>query len=638
MSILSTVALGAITAPFAAYYWPKSFVEDGFLYTKYPYSLDTTDKFTWGSFANPVLPKRGYIWTPYKKLKKSFKKSEKNRIFLDEFRFDQDFAQRSKMQRGFKKRAEQTQIYINPIDARQGLLLVGKMGAGKTEMFFSLLNQTFYNRAVIHQVKAGDFSEKELLSENDMLFSPYDTRGVVWDVMSENAGLITTFFEVYMNSVMGDKKDYFSSTSQRKYNELLQKVKVKYKDLDSPTRWKVLIRDIKNLFVEMDSGSQNSQKDVKGTMESIIEPLEIMAWRMQDENVQKFTIRDFFERKNQCKLILDNLPEYSKALTPLFTSFMACMSQVHMTLPDTTTDFTLYALDEYLTMLRFLDDDSKHRLHTLIRGKGGILIPGVQYIPTDDKKLADALTSSAFAWIFFSVIHEGSVDLLKKTIGETHYTYVETSVTTDGGKTKSKNHSNKDAHTCIISNDMINGLGEKYEHITYLPNHKMIYKGYTPQVDLLAVVEKTSPLDLTPFYEMKYATDEEVESKEELESLSFADLFKAKPLSKIDEFKLWKKFEKAKKEGKTPEDIAKDSNLVGVNLELAFKKFLKNEQVLDNKMRMFNVQERAEMAREWQELEKKGDDAAQLRFIEQNDLFGALPDFFYVSVADAGEL
>jgi hypothetical protein len=388
----------------------------------------------------------------------------------------------------------------------------------------------------------------------------------------------------------------------------------------------------------MDSGSQNSQKDVKGTMESIIEPLEIMAWRMQDPNVQKFTIRDFFNRKNQCKLILDNLPEYSKALTPLFTSFMACMSQVHMTLPDSTTDFTLYALDEYLTMLRFLDDDSKHRLHTLIRGKGGILCPGVQYIPDDDKKLKDALTSSAFAWIFFSVIHEGSVELLKKTIGDTYYTYVETSVTTVEGITKSKNHSNKEAHTNIISNDMINGLGAKYEHITYFPNHKMIYKGYTPQVDLLAVVEKTKPLDLTPFYEMKYATGEEIESKEELESLSFADLFKAKPISKIEEFKLWKKFQEQLKAGKSTEEIAKEENLVGVNLELAFKRFIKDKQVLDNKMRMFTVQERAEMARKYQELEAKGDDAAQLHFIEQNDLFGALPDFFDVSIIDAGEI
>lgn len=595
----------------------KTKQENGFIYAKFPFAHRNVG----GSLPNPMKIKKGYRWTPARVLKPKFKQNSKNTVFIDTFRFDADYAYDSNISSICKKKAEKTKIYFDPLKMTQGVLLVGKMGAGKTEFYFNILNQKFYNRAVIHQVKAGDFAET-LLRKQDMLFSPYDKRGYLWDIMSENEGILKTFFENYANATMGDKKDFFSATANRLYNELAQQVRTKYKDESSEKKWLLFIKAIKDLFLEMDSGSQNSKKDVKGTMEAIIEPLELMAYKMQDKRQKRFVIKDFFERKNQTKLILDNIPEFEKSLTPLFTAFTACLSQVHTSMQDSKTDFTLYALDEYLSFAQIMDEASKKRLHTLIRSKGGILMPAVQYIPKDDKKLQQLLTSSAYAWIYFSVIEDETINLLKHSVGETEYSYTEINESRDSKNKKSTSSSTKNERTYLIYNELLNGLGDKFEHIVYLPNHKMLYKGYTPQVSLMPIAKKQMPVNLSEFYKLKYS--KENEEKKDVENLTFADLFKQKPLTKLEEYKLFKKFEKSKQDG-TLKTFKQDNKLVEVNLEFLFKKFLADKQVIDNKMKLLSLDERFKLKTKWESLT---DEAQQLEFIEKNELFGALPNIF----------
>jgi hypothetical protein len=377
----------------------------------------------------------------------------------------------------------------------------------------------------------------------------------------------------------------------------------------------------------MDSGTQNSMKDIKGTMEAILQPLEIMAFQMQNPRTKTFVIKDFLKKKKQCKLILDNLPEHEKSLTPLFSAFTACLSQVMTSMPDSKTDFTLLALDEFLSFASVMDEGSKKRLFTLIRSKGGIMMPAIQYVPKDDKKLQQLLTSSAFAWIYFSVIEEETVNLLKNTIGETHYTYEEKNRSTDSKGKKSYSYSTKNEKYHTINNELLNGLGEKFEHITYIPNKKFLYKGYTPQVELKTIAQKTIPVDLSKFYEMKYS-DKNNSLDEELKNLKFEDLFKEKPLSKLEQYKLFKQFEKAKNKGEHEIDnFAKDNNLADVNFEILFEEFIPNDKVLENKMNILSLDERFNLSKEWNSI--SGDDYdTQVQFIEDNKLWGACPEIF----------
>jgi len=604
--------------------------DNGFIYPKYSFA----HKNAFGSLPNPRHLKRGYIWTPVNILKKKFKKEDKKTVFIDNFSFDEDFAEKSGVSKRRIKIIERTELYFDPLKMTQGILLIGKMGAGKTEMIIKIINQKFYNRAVIHQVKAGDFAET-FLRKRDMLFSPYDKRGYLWDILNEDEGIIKTFFENYANAVQGDgKKDFFSAAANRLYNEMAIKIRTKYKNESSAKKWLLLIKAVKDLFAEMEGGSQNSKKDIKSTMEAILEPLEIMAFKMQDPKQKSFIIKDFFAKKNQTRLILDNIPEYEKSLTPLFTAFTACMSQIHTSLPDSKTDFTLYALDEYLSMLSIMDEASKKRLHTLIRSKAGILMPGIQYVPIDDKKLQQLLTSSAYAWFFFSGIDNETINLLRNTIGDTEYSYQEESTSRDSKGKKSRSYSTKHEKTNLIYNLLINGLGDEYSHITYLPNHTMLYKGYSPQANLKKIAKKSVPVDLDEFYKLKYIKDNEPE--EDIKNLTFADLFKEKPLSKLEEYRLFKKFEKLKQNGDANEmqNFKQDNNLIDCDLEFLFKKYMQNKVVVNEKMKMFSKDQRFELFKTWTEIKSKNDQAKELEFIEEHDLFGALPSFFYFDSED----
>jgi len=590
--------------------------EHGYVYARFPFS----HKNVFGSRANPEEIKSGYKWTKVSDLKEKFKGND---VFIDNFRFDEDYAKKSKIPKWYKKKVENTAIHFNPIEMRESMLFVGKMGSGKTEILFNFLNQKFYNRAIIHQVKAGDFVEPYYREKIDIIMNPYDERGYLWDVMHENEGIIKTFFENYMNSVMGDKKDFFSSTGNRLFNETMIKIKTQYKNESSSVKWLLFIQAIKEMFSETESKTQNSKKDVASTMESILEPLEIMAWMMQDPNQKKFTIKEFFERKNQCKLILDNNAEFTKQLTPLFSAFISCVTQIHTSRPDTKTDFTLYAIDEYLSLVQTMDKDSKNRLHTLIRSKGGILMSFVQYIPAEDKKTKQLITSSAFAWFYFSVIDEDSINALKNDIGETEYYQYDVNESYSNGK-KTRSYSTKKEKTHLITNEMINGLAEKYEHIVYIPGYKMLYKGYTPQAKLKKRAEKFVRRNLSEFYEMKYKL-KNAKSKEEIRALTFADLFKEKPISKLEEYKLYKKFEKAKAEDKV-QKFKKEENLENVDFELLFKEYIQDDTIISSKMEILTTKERLALATEWEKI--KDDDAKAFEFIEKHQLWGACPGLF----------
>lgn len=617
-------------ALFAISYVFRVKTEHGFVYTRFPIA----HKNSWGSFQNPKEVKRGYIWTPVSQLNNLFSKNEERTVFIDNFRMDEEYADNSSANLTFKKRAEKSAFYFDPLKMTQGILLVGKMGSGKTEFYFNILQQKFYNRAVIHQVKAGDFAET-LLRKRDILFSPYDKRGYIWDVLSEDEGIIKTFFENLSNAEQGDKKDFFTASAMRIYNQLAVQIRTKYKDESPAKKWMLFIKIIKDLFDEMESGSQNSKKDIKGTMEVVLESLERTAYMMQNPNQKSFVIADFFKKKNQTRLILDNIPEHEKTLTPLFTAFTACLSQVHTSMPDSKTDFTLYALDEYLSFASIMDEPSKKRLHTLIRSKGGILMPAIQYVPKDDKKMQQLLTSSAYAWVYFSVIEEETINLLKQSIGDTEYSYLEENESRDSKNRKSKSFSTKNEKYNIITNQILNGLGDKFEHIVYLPNHKAIYKGYTPQVTLKPIAKKSIPVDLSGLSKMKYL-DNDNSPEVDIKNLTFADLFKQKPLSKLEEYKLFKKFENAKKEGEEQlKNFKQENKLVEVNLEFLFKKYMSDKTVISNKMKLLTLDDRLKLKNDFEGL---SDESEQLEFIEENDLFGALPDLFVFSEDEIGEI
>jgi hypothetical protein len=184
---------------------------------------------------------------------------------------------------------------------------------------------------------------------------------------------------------------------------------------------------------------------------------------------------------------------------------------------------------------------------------------------------------------------------------------------------------------------MLNGLGKDFSHIVYLPNEKLLFKGYTPQAYVPKRNEYIIHRDLRPFYAMKYASEEE---QLDVSTLKFEDLFKAKKkLSKLEEYKLYKKYQESVKNGNVAdfkkEEIAKEFQTKNIDFELMFEKFIPKDKVISSKMKLLTPLERFKLKEEWNSFDEF-DVSAQLAFLEKHDLFGAVPDIFNIDESQIG--
>ncbi|MDO8453805.1 MAG: hypothetical protein Q7S59_04480, partial [Sulfurimonas sp.] len=104
---------------------------DGFIFEKYADS----------SFSNPANVKAGYRWATTDKLN-TFTRKRKE-VYIDNFRFDEEFTQKVKMPGFHKKSKEKTKVFFNAQDLVEGMLIIGKMKSGKSELYNSILSQPF---------------------------------------------------------------------------------------------------------------------------------------------------------------------------------------------------------------------------------------------------------------------------------------------------------------------------------------------------------------------------------------------------------------------------------------------------------------------------------------------------------------
>lgn len=620
---LAPWALGIGGAMYAYSIFPRAYQENGLWYNKYAAS----------SFPNPLHTESGYRWATTQQLNNFTRK--RNEVFIDEFRFDDKFCKDVKMPKFHIKSKEKTKVFFNKQDLVEGMLIVGKMKSGKSEIYNSILSQDWYDRAIIHSIKIS--FEKWGYDRNSIILNPYLEKSHLWDVMSESHGTIQTFFKNYLNGVLGDKKDFFSASSERIFKETMTQIKTHYKDATSAQKWLLFIKAVKAILKEETESNEKNEKktnkDVKATMESILEPLEIMAFEMQKGTKKTFVIADFFKMKNGAKLFLSNQPEYLDALTPLFSAFTAAVGRYHTTLAETTTDYTVYALDEYLSFVNTMDTGTRKILHTLIRGYGGIMMPAVQYLPVDDKALMLDLTSSAFVWFYFSTIEEETKDILiNKT--ETEYWYKDAFELRRAGSNdkQQRDHSKTSKTKNLLSKNILDGLGAKFEHIVYIPTHNLLYKGYTPRVELVEKFQSFKQVDLEPFYKIKYQDTLKLDA-EQVAALKFEDLYKdVNELSKQEKFRLHQSYKNATDKTK----FKQDNNLVDVNLDLFFKEFEQDDQILDNQMNILTMQERFALYTEWNNFGDE-DTSAKFDFIEKHNLWGALPGIFDFNDSDLNE-
>ena len=431
---------------------------------------------TMSSYPNFSGQTEGHRWTNSADIKSRLK----GNLFIDKFRFDISVKNKFYWFSG-RKWFENYDCKIKSKDMIKSGIIFGQMGSGKSEFYYSLIEQNTFNRYFIYDSK-GDFTQLFYKAKRDIILNPYDARGSYWNPFEEaeySEQVIDIFMSNLFSSIAGEKKDFFSASSKKRYMDIFNEIAYKMTDKNPNEKMQLFVDQLNVYFNHVKELTQNSEKDVVSTMQLTFEFFDYLNYCIQQENAQTFTINEFLNSKNS-KLILLDREEYKGSLIPFFTGFIAVFNAVILSREDNKENLTLIAIDEYLTFAKNIDETTLEGMHTRLRSKGGCLLPGVQYFPKNNNEvLTQKLLNSATYWFIFQGIDEYTLEKINTTIGKVRY-----KKSSDETSNKNDKQSVQTLEQELINPSIIQELGQGYEHITFIPSRKILYKGYTPQIKL----------------------------------------------------------------------------------------------------------------------------------------------------------
>jgi hypothetical protein len=486
-----------------------------------------------GSYINETTQKHGYSWTGVNPLITYINAKNcgvgKN-IFIDNFMFAKEAKAFLHSQKHGQDVDELQKVAMRfcPRDFTKTIFVLGGMGSGKTEFFFSILNENWgyrhFKRVIIHDPK-GDYTEKLYRSDQDYIFNPYDKRGAAWDIWSDMytyPTLIVSFLKNLIDSQI-QKEDSFSSSAVNILKEYFMDIHFSAKTKSSIEKWRILLDKIDTYRKQ--SAGKPTEGSIYSTMALAIETLRLLAFIATTNPKKQFSIR-YFLSSSGSKLFLLNNPAYSASLNALFVGFLSVITEALLSQPDTTANLSLLVLDEFLS-LKF-NQETKTKVLTQIRSKGGALLLGAQFLPKENKLEQQLLDSSRFALIFFRLSDIETINHIQEMFGEIEYMHYGQSISEgessnfgfgSGGFNIGSGHSegtsiNKSLQKRkFIKPEMLQSMPQ-YHHITFIPEDKIIYLGYTPLVQLEKVNRAFVQRDLALFYQKPFNVVDDVSLQE----------------------------------------------------------------------------------------------------------------------------
>lgn len=438
-----------------------------------------------GSFPNFFGQTQGQRWTPSRLVKQKMKGD----IFIDRFRFSQAIKNRFAWIPFLNKKFENFDCYIDAKNLTKSGVVIGKMGGGKSEFYFSLIkngdeNKTF-NRYVIYD-PSGDFIAKFYREGRDIIANIFDARGAVWDIFKEmetHEKIFSIFLTNLFSAIAGDKKDFFSGSSQQRYDDLVNAVHFKTQSLTSREKWQLFVDKLDEYFniVMNSANAQNSEKDIIQTMKVTIQTFKYINYLIQN-NAETFTFQDFLEKKNQKKLFLNYVAADKSQLEPYFSGLLASFFSILLSQKQRKEDLTLLALDEYFGFAKNIDKNLLTEIHTQVRKFGGIMLPAIQSIKESDKELADNVLPNAEFFFIFGGTDNYTLTRIEELVGKARYKAITQS-----------DRENGDSYTTqaeeIFNRDYFHTLGERFEHFTICLSKRILYLAYTPAANLQSLNE-----------------------------------------------------------------------------------------------------------------------------------------------------
>ena len=481
-----------------------------------PHSYDNL-----GSYLNETTQKHGYSWTGANKLityvnNKNYESIKG--IFIDNFMFAEEtktFLRQQGCEHDINE-FQKTPIKFCSIDFTKTIFALGGMGSGKTEFFFSILNENWgyrhFKRVIIHDPK-GDYTEKLYHSDQDYIFNPYDKRGAAWDIwldMHSYPALIVSFLKNLIES-QTQKEDFFSASAVNVLKGCFMETHFLTKGKSSLEKWRILLDKLDKYRNQ--NINKPTESSIYATMSLAIDTLRLLAFVAANNPKKQFSIQHFLNSSGS-KLFLLNNPAYSVPLNALFVGFLSVITEALLSKPDTTDDLSLLVLDEFLS-LKF-NQETKIKVLTQIRSKGGALLLGAQFLPKENKLEQQLLDSSRFSLIFFRLSDLETINHIQEIFGEVEYTHYAQSY--NEGKNSSwginpmNSNSGNSEGTSIntslqkckfIKPEMLQSMPQ-YHHITFIPENKIIYLGYTPLVKLEKMNRTFVQRNLALFYQKSF--------------------------------------------------------------------------------------------------------------------------------------
>ena len=476
------------------------------------------------SYPNPENQRMGYQWsTALDVFKASKEASEESGVYIDNFVLSNETLERIDvdMNEDDLKVVNSTRMTLTPIECTRTLLLVGSMGSGKTQTINKILEQSRANRTVIIDVK-GDFTERFYNPERDTVISYFDERSSYWDLFAEmesgETEIITAFISNLVQASIGDegKADFFSN--QAKEIILKNFMSIGIQDIPNEDKWELIIAGIEQWIADADN---NTKSSIAMTIELAIEIFKLSLYRMKN-GAKPFTLSEFFERKEGQNLFILSNDSVSSKLQPFITGFVASITSYMLGQPDTKTDLTHIILDEFLDIK--MEKSYKKKLLTKVRSKGGMLVIGLQYIPTD-KEQKQLIESSRFATMYFTINDTETAKSTCDSLGKIEYMEDQRSYSRrelSNGGFSALNSSKKWSHTeQVKTRDFLESKKllsmPTNHHITHIAGKDLIYLAIT---ELPTGVDRKNDsyvkIDMKGYYNFLYKDDAKKEEPIEI--------------------------------------------------------------------------------------------------------------------------
>lgn len=321
---------------------------------------------------------------------------------------------------------ELPKIYIQPLDLTKSMVVLGKMGSGKSVFIKNILAQGHYNRAIINDVK-GEYMES-FYEDGDIIFNIYDRRSHVWDIFEDirqNPALADVIAISITSQLSENERDFWQTAAGKLLKDAL--LNAAYDgNLTTNQKFQSVIDYIHNYRNKALADDDNTALSVYATLEPLLDNFELLVYITKNSNdVNYFSAHDFAKEEGK-KLFLVNTIAHQKAQAPIFSSFISTLISILLSKPDTKEDFSLFLLDEFLNIK--IPPEVLIPLFTVSRSKGIQLIFASQFLPekSHTDKRTQLILSSKYAIVLFKVADENTLSVIENAYGVLEFTTTQT--------------------------------------------------------------------------------------------------------------------------------------------------------------------------------------------------------------------